>query len=113
MKKDICEICGSTDNFNIEITKKYHGSNNLNNCKNNTLDIHSYHFSKNLFYNFLKMVRVKIHSVNRYVDNNYLCVTEKKSKEFFFLDLDIDNSEKVIGFCDRWQAETEWLKKIN
>ena len=102
MKQDICEICGSTDNFNIEITKKYCGSNNLNNCKNYPLEIHSFHFSKNSLYNLLKMMVDEIHSIYRYVDTDYLYVIGKKLKEKKFFDQDIDDPEKVIEFCDMW-----------
>ena len=81
--------------------------------KNNPLDIHSYHFSKNSLCNLLKVGGFEIHSINRYVDTDYLCVIGKKSKENKHFDLDIDDPKKVIEFFNRWDSETEWLKKIS
>jgi len=76
------------------------------------LDTHPTRYSKNTLSLILQKNGFKVYFVNRYIDQDWLCIIAKKTKENNS-NIQGDNYEEVIDYFERWDRETKtyYLKK--
>ncbi len=71
------------------------------------IDLHAFHFSANTLTGLLAVCGFERTFVNRYIDNDILCVIGRKTDRDRDIPWAKDNYNDVIAFFDRWDAETQ------
>ncbi len=80
-----------------------------NYVNNSPVDTHPTRFTKNTLSLILKKHGFKVSSVNKYIDQDWLCIIAKKGKEN--KKIQGDNYLEVIDFFERWHVESQRYKK--
>ncbi len=73
------------------------------------VDTHPTRYTKNTLSLILKKNGFKVFSINRYIDQDWLCIIAKKGKEN--KKIPGDNYLEVIDFFERWHLESQRYKK--
>jgi 2-polyprenyl-3-methyl-5-hydroxy-6-metoxy-1,4-benzoquinol methylase len=72
----------------------------------NAADTHAFRFSANSLRNLLAGAGFSFHAVNRYIDNDILCMVAKKNPQASQEELHRDDWRKIVDFFCRWDKET-------
>ncbi|MBX9843675.1 MAG: class I SAM-dependent methyltransferase [Xanthobacteraceae bacterium] len=70
------------------------------------IDLHAFHFSANSLTNLLAVCGFERTFINRYIDNDILCMIGRKAERKGDASLKKDDHKAIIAFFDRWAAET-------
>jgi len=70
-------------------------------------DTHNFRFSANSLEHLLAVCGFKKKHVNRYIDNDVLCMIAQKTDAAPAPDLPTDDWQAVLAFFERWDAETQ------
>lgn len=70
-------------------------------------DAHAFRFSANALKNLLTNCGFEVTDINRYVDNDIMCVIAKKNNKENRQEVEKEDYKKVIDFFNRWDEETQ------